>query len=252
MNETDDQTTPIEPIAHEPVAYDTNGQPLYAHPPVDTANQKPQVVYMARPLEPQQPHVSAGVQKKAAASKAAFPHLNLSTGEYVISAIRRHPIGLFSIWFVVTIFVITLFAAIPFIMSGEIGAQGLEEGGEMLAFIFLMLAALVFMGGVIATVVYNANRFYLTNESVIQHIQTSLFSKKEQTISLTNIEDASFRQHGIMQQLLDYGSLRLSTEGEETTYRFNYVSHPQQQISILNNAVEAFKNGRPVDPSDDN
>ena len=40
--------------------------------------------------------------------------------------------------------------------------------------------------------------------------------------------------------------MRLSTEGEETTYRFNYVEDPKAQVATVNNAVEAFKNGRPV------
>jgi hypothetical protein len=51
----------------------------------------------------------------------------------------------------------------------------------------------------------------------------------------------------MLQSILDYGSIRLSTEGDETTYRFNYVSNPKKQIALLNNAVEAFKLGRPVD-----
>jgi len=38
----------------------------------------------------------------------------------------------------------------------------------------------------------------------------------------------------------------LSTEGDETTYRFSYVASPRTHIDELNNAVEAFKNGRPV------
>jgi hypothetical protein len=81
---------------------------------------------------------------------------------------------------------------------------------------------------------------------VIQEIQVSLFSRHEQTVSLVNIEDASFRQQGIIQTMFNYGSIRLSTEGDETTYRFDYVADPKQQIATLNNAVEAFKNGRPV------
>jgi hypothetical protein len=81
---------------------------------------------------------------------------------------------------------------------------------------------------------------------VIQEIQTSLFTKHEQTVSLVNIEDASFVQRGILQTMLNYGSIRLSTEGDETTYRFSYVANPKEQIAVLNNAVEAFKNGRPV------
>ena len=68
-----------------------------------------------------------------------------------------------------------------------------------------------------------------------------------------HIEDASYSQRGPMQTILNYGSIRLSTEGEETTYRFDYVSSPKKQIAILNNAVEAFKNGRPVEgPTDSN
>lgn len=249
MNPTDNQDTPPKPSTPEPVAYDINGQPLYAHPPEMPAPQ-PQVVYMARPLEPQKPHISEGVQKRADESKAQFPQLNLSTGEYVISAISRHPIGLFSIWAVVGFIVVVLLIAIPFAM-GVFATDIDTSNGQSLSLVFLMLAVLAFLGGIMATIVYNTNRFYLTNESVVQHIQVSLFSKKEQTISLTNIEDASFRQYGIIQQLLDYGSLRLSTQGDETTYRFNYVTHPQRQLMMLNNAVEAFKNGRPFDPHED-
>ena len=71
--------------------------------------------------------------------------------------------------------------------------------------------------------------------------------KKVQTVSLANIEDASYHQGGIIPTLLDYGSIRLSTEGDETTYRFAYVTHPKQEIALLNNAIEAFKNGRPIE-----
>jgi uncharacterized membrane protein YdbT with pleckstrin-like domain len=110
----------------------------------------------------------------------------------------------------------------------------------------VLLILLVLVGGYIAIWIYTSNHFFLTNESVIQEIQTSLFSKHEQTVSLINIEDASYQQQGILQAILNYGSIRLSTEGDETTYRFSYVANPKEQIATLNNAVEAFKNGRPV------
>ena len=178
-----------------------------------------------------------------------YPNLNLSEGEFVISAIRRHPIGLLSIWGVVGFFVVLVFVGLP-ILAATTGINetlGLSANAiASLGMILLLLSVFFVLGGVIATIVYNGNRFYLTNESVTQHIQTGLFSRKEQTISLTNIEDASFRQHGVVQTLLNYGSLRLSTQGDETTYRFNYVSNPQRQVALLNNAVEAFKMGRPV------
>jgi uncharacterized membrane protein YdbT with pleckstrin-like domain len=113
----------------------------------------------------------------------------------------------------------------------------------LLGFLFIILVS---VGGYINIWVYTNNKFFLTNESVIQEIQTGLFARHEQTVSLINIEDASFQERGILQTMLDYGSIRLSTEGDETTYRFDYVSSPKHQIATLNNAIEAFKNGRPI------
>jgi hypothetical protein len=65
-------------------------------------------------------------------------------------------------------------------------------------------------------------------------------------VSLGSVEDASYRQFGIWQSLFNYGTIRLSTEGEETSYRFQYASNPKKQIAVLNNAIECFKNGRPI------
>ena len=220
-------------------------------PPVD-ATGAPQVVYMTRAIDPHQQDISPEVRAKHAESIRQYPHLNLTEGEYVISAIKRHPIGIISIWGMVALCILLILllpalllalGPLPFQFSGA----ALFNGGIVL----ILLVILVFLGGVVATIVYDANRFYLTNESVTQHIQTSLFTKKDQTISLGNVEDASYRQQGIVQSILNYGSIRLSTQGEETTYRFNFVSDPQEQIRLLNDAVEAFKNFRPIGSDDD-
>ncbi len=221
------------------------------------STQPPQVVYLARPLTPHEPHISDEIIKRHNDSKQAYPELNLSDGEYIISAIRRHPIGLIEIWAVVGVMAILVFAFLPFYASNQASLAGLfSQSAEalpsaaILSVPLLILTGLFVLGGFLATIVYTGNKFFLTNESVIQIIRISLFSTKEQTISLANIEDASFRRHGLLQTLLNYGTLRLSTEGDETTYRFSYVSNPKQQVSVLNNSVEAFKNGRPVDPDE--
>lgn len=246
----------------QPVAYDKQGRPLYAHPPApqessaaNEAGRHPQVVYMTRPAEPLAQHISAEAKKRYADSKKAYPGLNLSEGEYVISAVRRHPIGLVSIWAVVLAAFVATFVGLP-VLLGQLFpgfADSLSGGAKANGTLFLVgLAVLYFLGGVVATVVYRGNKFFLTNESVIQNIQHHLLSQKEQTISLTNIEDASYRQNGLIQTIFNYGSLRLSTEGDETTYRFSFVADPKRQVDLLNNAVEAFKNGRPVDPNEEN
>lgn len=246
---------PNEQDYSKPVAYDTEGRPLYLRPQEPQAAtpqqeiSQPQVVHMARPLDPVAPEISEQVRERHEASKKKYPTLNLSEGEYIISAVRRHPIGLVPIFGFVGIMLFFLLGAIPFYDSFRDSAA--NPGGmpsvAVVAVLALLLGLLFMIGGLIAAYVYIQNKFFLTNESVIQEIQHSLFSKHEQTVSLANIEDASYRQENIIEHLFNFGSIRLSTEGDETTYRFSYVSNPKKQIAILNNAVESFKNGRPVE-----
>lgn len=249
------EQSPSEDYAH-PVAYDAEGRPLYAHPPVTSsppaAPVQPQIVHQSRPVDPVGPDISPEVKLKHDRSKLEYPELNLSDHEYIITAIRRHPIGLF-VPLVIGISLVSLTLSLLF--NYDILVQLLHLTGSaaeplVAAVPILLFAALVSLGTYVAYYVYNNNRFFLTNESVIQEIQVSLFAHNEQTVSLANIEDASYTQQGIIQQIFNFGSIRLSTEGDETTYRFTYVANPKQHIATLNNAVEAFKNGRPVSDSD--
>jgi hypothetical protein len=102
MAQSDDMTKTV---------YDEHGHPITVNagqfeqavarsdntPPSGSEPQPPQVVYVARPHEPAQPVISDAVMQKHEASKREYPYLNLSDGEYIISAIRRHPIGLLAI-----------------------------------------------------------------------------------------------------------------------------------------------------------
>lgn len=236
----------------KPVAYDNEGRPLYAHPPqqpqpAQPQQQAPASIHVMRPLQPEAPEVSPELLEKHQKSVKKYPHLNLSEGEYVISAVRRHPIGLVPIFAITGVLVLACLGAIPF--YSEFLADNTTGAGAPVAVVTLLallLSSLIIIGGYLAVYIYMNNRFFLTNESVIQEIQISLFSKHEQTVSLANIEDASFKQSNIFETIFNYGTIRLSTEGDETTYRFNYVANPKKEIATLNNAVEAFKNGRPI------
>lgn len=206
---------------------------------------EPDVVHAAREIEPKALAISDELREKHDQSVRRYPFLNLSEGEYVILDMKRHPMGMI-IPIALTglsLFAILAFAAIyPSLVNSDIP---MIDASTMFG-IILLVALVVVLGGAIALWVYVQNQFFMTNESVIQEIQESLVSRHEQTVSLGSIEDASFRKSGIMQTLFDYGTIRLSTEGEETTYIFHYVANPKKQVAILNNAIEAFKNGRPV------
>ena len=271
--------TPSEDLT-QPVAYDADGRPLYHHPPqtgrpapvvaqtnphvttrpeiIDGENfdprlrsqyaNEPQVVHVAREIDPKPFTISDELKRKHEKSVQQYPNLNLSEGEYVILDIKRHPIGML-IPAIVSIFLVVII--MTFVMFyPSIARDSILPIMPSVTDIFgvaMLLIGLVVLGGAVALWIYLQNQFFMTNESVIQEIQESLFSRREQTVSLGSIEDASFRQSGIIQTIFNYGTIRLSTEGEETTYRFHFVANPREQIAIINNAIEDFKNGRPVD-----
>ncbi|MDO4781103.1 MAG: hypothetical protein Q4A34_01775 [Candidatus Saccharibacteria bacterium] len=267
----------------QPVAYDAQGRPLYLHPPTPASPEtpltqpepalrpshvtarpeavagqnfdprirtqyanEPGVVHATRPIDPQPFQISDDIRQKHEASVRRYPHLNLSEGEFVIFDIKRHPIGMIIPMTITTVLVLFImgFAAVYPAVAG--GGFAMMPSATAVFGIAALFSLLVTLGGAVTLWVYLQNRFFMTNESVIQEIQESLFARHEQTVSLGSIEDASFRQSGILQLLFNYGTIRLSTEGEETTYVFHYVANPKRQIAVLNNAIEAFKNGRPV------
>lgn len=271
-----------QPETAEPAAYDAQGRPLYyqeptrqpvaAAQPTSLVSSKPKsyeghdfdpkiraqyanepdFVHTTRAVEPTVPGISEELQRKHDVSVRRFPSLNLSEGEFVILQIRRHPIGLLIPTFLTALSVVVLmtfaFLVPDFYSTMEsTSASALAASEGPVVSILLLLALLSVAFGGASIWVYQKNQFFLTNESVIQEIQISLFSRREQTVSLGSIEDASFRRQGVLQHLFNYGTMRLSTEGEETTYRFAFVEDPKKQVAIVSNAVEAFKNGRPVD-----
>lgn len=238
-----------EPDYNKPVAYDVDGRPLYAHP----AEMPIQTVQLVRPAEPLESPISEAAKAKHARSKKMYPNLNLSEGEYVIKAIKRHPIGLVGpLALGLSLITISLFILFDYEnIARLLQIDSSTAGFSLVVLPVTLFAVLTALVTYIAYYIYTNNHFYLTNESVIQEIQTGLFARHEQTVSLSNIEDASYYQKNIINQIFDYGLIRLSTEGDETTYRFSYVAQPKKNLAILNNAIEAFKNGHPIDDNED-
>ncbi|MEI7689523.1 MAG: PH domain-containing protein [Candidatus Saccharibacteria bacterium] len=233
---------PEQPIDYNrPVAYDAEGRPLYAHPPIETPKvAKPK---KRRSTDIIDKSITDAVKLKHERSQRVFPELDLNEGDYVISSVRRHPIGLVPA-FTLGIVLITLsFTALfnydlvvrLFQLTGSMADSSVAFWPITIFVIFVML------GEYVAYYVFSSNKFFVTNESVVHQIQTGLFSSGEQIVSLGNVEDASYTQNGIIQQLFNYGSIRVSTRGEDTIYRFTYVSDPKECVATLEGAIEHFK-----------
>lgn len=248
-SDTPDQTTDSTPSSHVTSApAEAHGHNFDPQIRAQYANE-PKVVHARRQPESMNMMVNDEDARRHDESVRRYPHLNLSEGEFVVIDIKRHPVGLLLPVFATGATILALIVAL-ILYPSDMSASGVASlpTFSQIVIPMILLMLLIGVGGSIAVWVYLQNQFFMTNESVIQEIQHSLFSRHEQTVSLGSIEDASFKQSGVLQLMMNYGTVRLSTEGEETTYRFTYVTNPRNHVAILNNAIEAFKNGRPVDP----
>ncbi len=98
----------------------------------------------------------------------------------------------------------------------------------------------------IVSSIYSANKFVVTTERVVQYMSNGLFDKKKQTIDLGWIEDVSYHKTGIFASIFNFGSVRLSTIGDESTYYLKTVKSPEIVSSQLNELVLAVKNQDPM------
>ena len=60
-------------------------------------------------------------------------------------------------------------------------------------------------------------------------------------IDLPSIEDASFHQNGLMQKIFGYGTFRLSTVGDETTYTFQYSDIAPEELRAVSKLITEAK-----------
>lgn len=204
------------------------------------------------------------IQKLHEESLLKYPRLPIGPAEYVILALRRNTIGLIAIWGVVGLLVILTLALLP-IYSLNLPSIAQSFGNkpsnmlapQILAIPLLMIDALFILGGLSASKVYSENRLFLTNESIIQYVQIGLFNSSLKQVNLVKVEDVSSVQDGFIQQIFNYGSIRISTRGHKTIYTFRSVNNPDKIVSAINEAVEdaisssAKYWGRGLEPSID-
>ena len=179
-------------------------------------------------------------------SKKDFPMLNLEDDEYVEYAFKRANICLMLIMAGTGIGVIIILLGFLLVLLGQ---SMIDEMGKR--FLFIMLFALfasVIIIRIVAIKTYHGNRLFITNQRVVQHLMTSLVSSSVNAIDLTGVEDVSFRQDGILPRIFHYGTLRLATVGDETTYTFKYSDiSPEDMKAISKMITDAKKRNKKND-----
>ena len=185
---------------------------------------------------------SSLVRIRHARSKNDFPFLPLEEGEYVELAISRSKAGLIIIWAIV-IAAIVLIGIAGATVIGNVSRAGNLKLETMKYFWLLlgMLFAFLMLIGLGLSKVYNDNKMFVTNKRVFHYDVQSLFTKSLNIIELSRVEDVSFKQKNIIDHIFSFGTIRMSTVGDETTYTFPYVDTPTDEIELIAHLIQQVK-----------
>lgn len=164
----------------------------------------------------------------------------MQPGEQVICEIKRHPIGILSVYLMAG-FILLFVAALTWVVGPQIFSGSRSSVMAIGAIIFLLIACVVAGFVFIAHKVYWGNRWIVTSDSLTQITQISLFNKQSSQLSLGNLEDVTTEQHGIVAQLFKYGTLRVETAGERSKFMFPYCPNPNYYAQKILAARETFE-----------
>lgn len=165
----------------------------------------------------------------------------MQPGEQVVCEIKRHPIGMIYIYAGAG-FVLMLLAVMMLIIAPGLFGEGNESSATAIgSVVFLIVTVLILAYTFIANIVYWGNRWIVTDDSITQITQSSLFNKQSGQLSLESLEDVNAHKHGILPHLFNYGILKAETAGEHSKFIFIYCPHPETYAQKILEAREKFE-----------
>jgi len=156
--------------------------------------------------------------------------LGLRNGEYLASIMRKH-------WFVLFLKVIPfkILFAIPLLVLFFIPASGLADTDIAIIIFFSALWMLVLLM-VIFTIWTNyfLDIWIVTNQRIIDIEQKSLFNREVKTLRMETVQDIQTDKVGILQEFLNFGTLRVQTAGTGgTDAKIVGIPNPNYERDII-------------------
>jgi len=162
----------------------------------------------------------------------------MQPGEATICNVKRHPIGILGIYFIVGLLILVLavlaFAVVPSLFSDN------DSAGQMALAIFFILAVVMGLYSLIATKVYWGNSWVVTSDSITQINQRSLFGRESSQLGLESLEDITVEQNGVLAHMFNYGVLKAETAGHHSKFVFLYCPNPNFYAQQILQAREAY------------
>lgn len=176
-------------------------------------------------------------------AKKFFDMIEFDENEELVWEIRKHPFGLFIIYFTgaaISAIIFSFLVLGPMLFDKDFLGLSIELGA--LRPIAIGVGFLLTVGGLVGTAIgaylYQANVVLITSEKIAQLLYTSLFNRKISQLSIGDVQDVSVQQKGIFARLFNYGTLVVETAGEQNNYIFTYTPQPYETGKAIVGAHE--------------
>ncbi len=179
------------------------------------------------------------------AGKKFFQHIEFDPDEQLHLEVRKHPVGLFFIYFIGAISTVILLSLTVVAAAYDFQSMGQDVGvaaGSLQALIIGMGFFLTIFTVIITAVVayiYNHNVLLITSEKIAQQLYLSLFNKKISQLSIADVQDTTVKQDGILAHIFNYGTITIETAGEQKNYNFTFAPNPYEVSKALTGSHEA-------------
>jgi uncharacterized membrane protein YdbT with pleckstrin-like domain len=163
----------------------------------------------------------------------------LEPGECVLKVVRRSAVGLIGIYLIATIAVAAIVTLVIVISPTTFETTGSQDSGSISA-IFGLSAVLLALILFTVTHIYRQSKLLVTDRSLVQIIQKTLFIRKVSRLSMSNVEDVSEEQRGILASIFNYGTLTVQTAGTEDNFIFTLCPNPAGLADRIIDARQAY------------
>jgi uncharacterized membrane protein YdbT with pleckstrin-like domain len=158
--------------------------------------------------------------------------------ERILAVVKR---SLFGVWPHLLFSALAFLALLGVVFLAASGKLSNVSGaGNILLFAGLGWA-LVELIIYVLIITYLGNKLIVTNESLVQRLQNTLFHQKTSQLMLTDIQDVTFSQNGFFAHTFNFGSINVETAGEQVNFVFTFARNPAEKVRIIIEAQEACK-----------
>ena len=163
----------------------------------------------------------------------------LEPGEQLVVTVRKHPIGIVGIYaeaLVGLLVVSGLFLAIAPDFFNGLSSQAYK----ILVGVIVSGLAILILFLFVATYVYRQSLLLVTDRSLVQILQKSLFIRKISRLSMSNVEDVTAEERGILSTIFNYGTVVVQTAGTLDNFIFPYCPDPAKYADQIIEARQRY------------